>query len=195
MLESIINFDKSAFLYLNGLNHSIIDPIALFISYSFIPIIIIILGFNLYGYKKIKKSIFLAFFFMLVGFGLSDSISSRIFKPHFERLRPCHEQEFRPIVHTAGKSCWGGKFGFVSSHSANSFSVALFIWLLFRRHSKHFAWIFVYSGLVAYSRIYLAKHYPLDIICGGLLGLGCGLIAFKCYELINQKFILRRQGQ
>ncbi|MBL4639251.1 MAG: phosphatase PAP2 family protein, partial [Kordiimonadaceae bacterium] len=34
----------------------------------------------------------------------------------------------------------------------------------------YFGWMFLYAGVVSYSRIYLAKHYPLDILCGILLG-------------------------
>lgn len=67
----------------------------------------------------------------------------------------------------------GGKFGFVSSHAANSFAIALFVGLLLnRRRSKWTITVLLLWALtVSYSRIYLGVHYPGDILGGAVLGL------------------------
>jgi len=41
--------------------------------------------------------------------------------------------------------------------------------------------------MVSYSRVYVGKHYPLDIICGAILGI---LIGWGVYLLI--KALLKR---
>ena len=56
-------------------------------------------------------------------FLLSDRISVLCFKDVFCRLRPCHALENVRMFRT---SC-GGLYGFVSSHAANVFSLALFL--------------------------------------------------------------------
>ena len=120
--------------------------------------------------------------FSLIAFGLSDSISSRIFKPGFERLRPCHQQQLEDKVHLAGQNCWGGKFGFVSSHASNTFAIATFFFFVFK--FKWYWLLFVHAGLVSYSRVYLAKHFPGDILFGALLGILIGYLSYKLLSLI-----------
>ena len=187
MIEYFNAIDTKIFLFLNSLHHPALDPIMLFVSDSHIPIALIIFAFLFYGYRKIKKKIFLAFVFILLAVGLSDSISSRIFKPTFERLRPCKQEALKSQVHLAGKKCWGGKYGFISSHAANSFAMALFIFLLFGGFNKTWGMLLPYALLVSYSRIYLGKHFPGDLIVGALLGLLMAYISFKLYRITIRK--------
>ena len=183
MISFLDGLDKSLFLLLNQLHHPKLDPIMLAISYSESLLVILLLALFSYGFYKLKKTFFLAIFFSLLAFGVSDRVTSGIFKPGFERLRPCHSKDLKKKVHLAEDYCGGGKFGFVSSHASNSFAIALFFFLLFRRTNKYMILLFLYAGLVSYSRIYLARHYPGDIFFGALFGLMCGFIFYKLYEL------------
>jgi len=56
---------------------------------------------------------------------------------------------------------------FPSSHAAYAFALATFFWLIQRRGAYVY---FPVAALVAYSRVYLAKHYPSDVAVGVLLG-------------------------
>lgn len=188
MIEFLNQIDTNIFLFLNSLHHPFIDPIMLHVSYSKLLFLGIVLGLSAYGIYIYRKWFALAFFFCLIAFGASDRISSGFFKPTFERLRPCHNPELAEKVHLAGRKCWGGKFGFISSHASNSFSFAIFFWLLFRKRNKLFALLIPYAGLVSYSRIYLAKHYPGDIFFGALLGLACGYIAFISFDRLRLRY-------
>ena len=128
---------------------------------------------------------------ILVGIGLcfllSDRISVLCFKDVFCRLRPCHALEDVRMFHT---SC-GGAYGFVSSHAANVFALALFLSLWHRKISPKSQQplsilLFLWACLVCYSRPYLGKHYPGDVVCGALLGLAVGTAVFFLVQYIEK---------
>lgn len=106
---------------------------------------------------------------------LADQISSSLIKPWVARFRPTHDPDLMfEIRHIAGRA---GQYGFVSSHAANTFAVATFMSLVFRHRLTTlclFAWAFV----VGYSRIYLGVHFPLDVFCGGMLGIVVGYLVY-----------------
>ena len=100
---------------------------------------------------------------------LADLISSRFFKPYFARLRPCHDPDLSATLNLAN-GC-GGQFGFLSSHAANAFALAVFVALVLPRRFRVAKWLlFAWALVVCYSRMYLAAHYPTDILAGALLG-------------------------
>ena len=107
----------------------------------------------------------------------ADQITSSIMKPFFERWRPSRDPELGPLVHTVG-GYLGGKFGFASSHAANSFGVALFLFLT-TKSKVSWVWVmFIWAIIFSYSRIYLGVHYPGDIIVGASVGMfGAWLLA------------------
>lgn len=188
MIETLNSIDTSFFLWINQLNTPWLDPFMLFISYNKIFFILLILGISIYGLKIYKKWYLLVFFCCVLSFGLSDSISTRVFKDNIKRLRPCHNPTLSQRVHLAGQKCWGGKYGFVSSHASNSFAIAMFFWLLFRKKNKWFLLFFAYATLISYSRIYLAKHYPGDVLGGALLGIICGFFGYHAFVALRQRF-------
>lgn len=195
MIDQIVQWDQSLFLFLNGLNSVSVDPIMHFLSKSYIPGVIILLFLFIYGFKKYNKGVIVAFACAILTIAICDGVSSRIFKPTFKRLRPCHEPLIKAQAYTAGKKCWGGKYGFVSSHAANTFGIAMFIFLLFLPYTKGTFVLFIWAALVSYSRIYLAKHYPLDLFFGGLLGMLGGYISMKVFRLSLLKLKLSSQDQ
>jgi undecaprenyl-diphosphatase len=113
---------------------------------------------------------------LLIGaVALADSITSKLFKPFFARLRPCHAPGFLGQLHLPD-GC-GGQFGFLSSHAANSFALAVFLLLVLSgpRFRALKITVFFWAGLLSYSRMYLAAHYPSDVLGGALVGVGLGV--------------------
>ena len=140
---------------------------------------------------------------MLLGIALCFLIADRTsvyIKYLVCRPRPCHALEGVRMFRT---SC-GGEYGFVSSHAANVFALAMFLVLRYRKiltrsrllhnvlpHNRYHHHLFpilmfLWAVVVAYSRPYLGKHYPGDVICGGLLGLAIGMIVFLIMQLIEK---------
>lgn len=187
MIEWLESVDRAIFIGLNGLHHPALDVIMVFISQKFtwIPLYAF-LGF-LAQRKLGWKGFGIFLLFAAITVTLTDQTSVKLFKNVFERYRPCHNLEIKHLVHIVDNHC-GGKFGFVSSHAANHFGIAVFIaWTLFKSSPKIIASLLLWATVVCYSRIYLGVHYPADIAVGGLLGAAIGAVTAYGFNFINQK--------
>ena len=115
---------------------------------------------------------------------LADQISSGLMKPLFSRLRPCHDPELSGQIRSL-LDC-GGLYGFVSSHAANHFGLAvIFSWVVRTlRDLPIITWlIYLWAGTISMAQIYVAKHYPLDVVFGAFLGL---LVGFGITSLLRR---------
>jgi undecaprenyl-diphosphatase len=85
------------------------------------------------------------------------------------------------LVHLS-KAGAGGLYGFVSSHAANCFGLATFLWFVLDKQFKLLKyWLFVWAVLVSYSRIYNGVHYPGDVVVAAFIGAGYGYLMAKAY--------------
>ena len=167
-MEEIILEDKQAMILLNNLGSSTFDPFWILVSekWFWIPLYIIFLYFLYKNFNK--KSLFYILLFVALGITASDQIAN-IFKFGFERLRPCHDPSLEGLLREV--KC-GGKFGFYSAHSSNSFFVATYLTMLLGKKIKQLPYfLFVWAAIVAYSRVYLGMHFPGDIIVGAIMGI------------------------
>ncbi|MBT9394184.1 phosphatase PAP2 family protein [Hymenobacter sp. NST-14] len=124
---------------------------------------------------------------LLLSVGLADVVSSRFFKPYFARLRPCHDPDLSATLNLAN-GC-GGQFGFISSHAANAFALAVFMALVLpRRFRVAKALFFGWAAVVSYSRIYLAAHYTSDVVAGALLGTLTAWACATAYERLAARW-------
>ena len=167
-MEEIILEDKQAMIFLNNLGSSTFDPFWILVSekWFWIPLYVIFLYFLYKNFNK--KSLFYILLFVALGITASDQIAN-IFKFVFERLRPCHDPSLEGLLREV--KC-GGKFGFYSAHSSNSFFVATYLTMLLGKKIKQLPYfLFVWAAIVAYSRVYLGMHFPGDIIIGAIMGI------------------------
>ena len=167
-MEEIILEDKQAMIFLNNLGSSTFDPFWILVSekWFWIPLYVIFLYFLYKNFNK--KSLFYILLFIALGITASDQIAN-IFKFGFERLRPCHDPSLEGLLREV--KC-GGKFGFYSAHSSNSFFVATYLTILLGKKIKQLPYfLFVWAAIVAYSRVYLGMHFPGDIIIGAIMGI------------------------
>lgn len=113
-----------------------------------------------------------------------DQTTASLMRPLFARMRPSNlDNPLSEFVITVN-NYRGGRYGFPSSHAANSFGLAIFLSLLFRNKYTTISLI-VWSLLVSYSRVYLGVHYPGDILVGFAVGSFFALICYKATTWAN----------
>lgn len=180
MLENILELERGLFFALNGSESAFFDRFMWLYSgktvwFPLAAFLIIILLYK----KGWKESLFIVIAIALV-VTLCDQFASGLCKPMFERFRPTHHPDFMNEVDTVF-GYRGGRFGFMSSHSANAFGFATFMGYLFR-HSL-FTWvIYFWAALTAYSRIYLGVHFISDVIPAAIAGMVLGYFVYRLYK-------------
>ena len=185
MIEEILKLDSQLFLFLNNLGSSTFDAFWIFLSYKESNIFFYLSLLIFYFYKESKtiklSEVFHSLLFIAIMILIADQ-TANLFKDSFQRLRPCYNESLIDSIRLVKDSC-GGKYGFFSAHASNSFSLAVFFGLLYKKKSRYIIYIsLLYASLISYSRIYLGVHFPLDILFGGIYGITIGLVIFRIYE-------------
>ena len=187
-------FDHDLFLWLNFDGGEAMDFIMDTISgrLMWIPLylLIIYLVWRKLGWQRTIG------FVVCVGLalGFSDIICG-IFKhtgplkdlwPSFPgRPRPMCTTELMGLFHTPYSIPNKVEYGTVSAHAATIVALAWFSALAIRKN--WYNWVIGISvPLICYSRIYLAKHFPMDILLGAIVGTICGLSMFFLWKKFDK---------
>lgn len=173
--------DKALFSNINGKwTNPLFDNIMPWVrtSNNWVPLYIVLLVLIIYRWKKNAwKWVLLA----AINVGLTDQISSSIFKPLFHRLRPCADPEIMYQSRLLLDHCSGG-FSFTSSHAANHFGIAIFIVITLQPILKNYRFLFlIWATLIAYAQVYVGVHYPMDILFGSMIGVIVGYVNGKIF--------------
>lgn len=182
-LTSIISADKSLLLTLNGSDNLFADGLALSLTnaYTWIPLYVALFYMVMKNNDSLRQIILIT---ALAGICvlLAGTINDSLVKPNIGRWRPTHDSEIGTLVDVVD-GYRGGRFGFFSSHAANTLSVAIFFCLLVR--SRSLSVILILWALVnSWTRIYLGVHFPLDVACGLLWGTIVGFGVYFFYKSV-----------
>ena len=184
MIDTIVEIDKQIMVFLNK---TISNPIFDFIM----PIItnqnflvffgLILIGYLAYfGGKRGRITIVL----LLIAAGFSDAICFQIIKPWVGRIRPSHE--FYEYINLLVSK--GGKYSFPSNHAANSF---VFATVLSYFYDKNRISLYILASTIAFSRVYVGVHYPLDIIFGSIIGYIISWMILSLWVIIKMRELKR----
>ena len=171
-------------IFLNkNISNSLFDIIMPIItSKDFLTVIGLILIFYLVIFCGKRGRI--AILVLIFAAGASDAICAQIIKPWIGRIRPSHEFiEFINLLVSKG-----GKWSFPSNHAANSFAFATVLSYFFD-HKKSI--LFTTASIIAFSRVYVGVHYPLDIIFGAILGYILSWVVLSIWVIIKMRELKR----
>ncbi len=183
-LEQLLQWDQEFFLYLNNLGTPTWDWFWIFITHKFaaIPMYAYLLYLLYKNYNLKTLGITLVFIALLIT--ATDQLAN-VFKDAFARPRPCKE-DF--IAQGRFLMDYCGKYGYFSAHAASSTALAIFLGNILKKWYKlAFPLLFIWAMLVSYSRIYVGKHYPGDVITGILIGSIIGFLFYKLHQISIKK--------
>ena len=181
-LDTLLTLDQRLLLLINHAHTPTLDAVMLWASNRLLwfPAYAVLTGWLI---RHFRRRALLLLPLLITAVALADSITSRLFKPFFGRLRPCHAPELAGLLHLPD-GC-GGQFGFLSSHAANAVALAVFLALVlpWRRFRGWKVGVVLWALLLSYSRIYLGAHYPSDVLGGAFVG---ALLAWGAARLFRR---------
>jgi len=174
-MDYLERIDEQLFLFLNSSYASWLDPLMVWISgtLTWIPLYLLLLYYII---KARRITVWITLLCLVLLVVLTDQ-GSGFFKAWVERPRPCYDVSTAPLARLL-MGC-GGQYGFFSAHAANTFGLATFVFLLFRKKLFFLGLLFFWAFLVSYSRIYVGKHFPGDVLAGGIFGIFAGWVVYK----------------
>lgn len=186
MLATLLELDTALFELINHSFHNTF--LDLILPYwrektTWIPLYLFIITFLIWKYRK--QSILLIFM-LIATVGFADTMSSKVIKKQVQRLRPCNNPNLKADVKLL-VDCGSG-YSFTSSHATNHFALAVFLVLLFEGIPILFSiLLLLWAASIAFGQVYVGVHYPLDIVCGSLLGTCIAFLGFQVYNLIARQ--------
>lgn len=177
MIEELVKYDTELFLFLNKLGNTSWDGFWRIVTekWSSIPIYAVLL-YLIYKHYGLKGTLIILVSVALM-ITATDQLSN-LFKHGIKRPRPCQVESLRETMRYVAERC--GRYGYFSAHATSSMAAAVFLGLSLKKWYVYLPFLLLFwSAVVAYSRIYLGVHYPLDIITGMLIG---GLLGWSFYK-------------
>lgn len=180
-MEILQNLDAQIFLFLNSFNSPFTDQFMKLFSGRFVwvPMYMTILFMIVKSFDA-RRALIITTAALLLIF-VTDQTCATLIRPMCERLRPSNLlnpiSEFTHIV----DGYRGGPYGFPSCHAANSFALAVFLSLVFRKQ-RFIVMILGWAFVNSYSRICLGVHYPGDLLAGAIIG---SALAAATYLLVR----------
>lgn len=196
---SINKFDENLFLALNGTHQEILDYIMLTASslFSFIPVFLCSAYFAV---KYIKKqndhyytfiNIVLLISILTIQFFICRYFLESIFKVFAYRDRPCENPDISSFVRLLNRDCNVTNHSFFSYKSCLIFSITSFLFFTIKEGFRGFKIVLIFwAFLVAYSRIYVGSHYPLNVLISAITGIVAGYLIGKLYAYLKNDLLV-----
>ena len=125
---------------------------------------------------------------VLFAMGIDTLITEYGIKNVVCRVRPCNLVDDVNMLVEKPTS-----YSFPSNHSASAFAGAVAVMLTIKKK----AWTipaFVFSGIIAFSRMYVFVHFPSDVFAGILLGSTVAVLVCYLMKKTGFKALLERKN-
>ena len=163
-MSFIIDFDIELLRWIQNGRIKSFDNFLYWISYTTTYVSIVILLILAYhGFIKKERNLSITFYQMLTMFSASAFVSL---------LLKCTIKRSRPFITYSdiSKLSEAGSFSFPSGHTAEAFAMAFGAILIFQNKLWAIP-IILWALLVAYSRMALGVHYPIDVFAAIVIAL------------------------
>ena len=192
MLKQLIHIDTEILLAINGWHAPWADTLMWIISAkeTWIPLYLLLIGLLVWRYRQpattrvkwMQKVPACVLMIIVIGLavGAADFIASGILKDWVARPRPSRVPELEGVLHLVN-GYKSGRYGFVSSHAANTMACGLLFSLIWRKKITTCG-LMLWVAANCYSRMYLGVHYPLDILGGLIVGV---LVAWAAFVMLK----------
>lgn len=170
----LLNIAKAdSFILLNKVHSFWLN--VFFVNYTFFGDGIFALALCAFLYYRKQKKLALC---LIVGY-LSSGLATQLLKNLIYAPRPrIYFEASQYLFHLDNfRNSGGGFSSFPSGHTTSAFALATILALNFR---KPIFSILLFAGalLVGYSRIYLAQHFPVDVLAGSFIGIVFSTISY-----------------
>ena len=119
-----------------------------------------------FGFSQILEFVQIA----TIGFSAERSIYS-ITKNSFKRRRPANVlPNYQSVIQAADE------FSFPSGHTSAAFFIVSLLMLIY---GPVFMVLYLWAGLVAFSRLVLGVHFPTDLLVGSFMGSSIAYVSFR----------------
>jgi undecaprenyl-diphosphatase len=198
VLERLLHIDTEILLAINGWHAPWADTLMWIISAkaTWIPLYLLLIGWLVWRYRRpamtsvkwLQKVPACVVMIVTIGLavGAADFIASGILKDLVARPRPTRVPELEGVLHLVN-GYRSGRYGFVSSHAANTMACALLFSLIWRDKIATCG-LMLWVAANCYSRMYLGVHYPTDILGGLIVG---ALVAVAMYQVLRVLVVSR----
>ncbi|NND14736.1 MAG: phosphatase PAP2 family protein [Eudoraea sp.] len=186
MLEELIEWDREALIFLNGLGVEQYDSFWTLITQipTWIPLFLLFFLLLLWTHPLKKALILITIVIALLGFVL---LATDLTKEWVERVRPNNDVEINHLLRVLKNPT---SYSFFSGHAATSFSITTLMVVFLRQRSKWIWLLFIWPILFSLSRIYVGVHYPIDI----LVGMAAGIFSAFLFYYLYKRFIVPYTG-
>lgn len=180
-MEQLLSYDRHLFKIINDQwSNPFFDWLMPFLrnSVTWYPLYLFLFLLALINFRKT------GWIWVLLAAGtiyLCDFVSSSIIKEHYFRLRPCNVPDYASWINVlVGYRPQSSSF--TSSHACTHFGMAMFYYLTLKPHLKKWPVIFFFWAFsIAFAQVYVGVHYPVDVICGGLIGILIGYLSGRSF--------------